>query len=85
MGRESRREAFSMKVSDDRREAYVKAYDDWQRQLQDLHAVFLDGSRTPVGDQFKGLLNREARAKERYDQARLALLGIPQPSDSPFD
>ncbi len=74
-----------MKVSDERRAAYLKAYDDWQRQLQDLHAVFLDGTETLVGDQFKGLLNREARAKERYDQARLALLGIPQPSDSPFD
>ena len=74
-----------MKVSDERREAYLKAYDDWQRQLQDLHAVFLDGTKAPAGDQFKGLLNREARAKERYDQARLALLGIPGPSDSPFD
>ena len=56
-----------MKVSDERREAYLKAYEDWQKQLQALHEVFLDGTRTPVGDQFTGLLNREARAKERYD------------------
>ena len=74
-----------MKVSDERRQAYVQAYDDWQEKLKALHEVFLDGTRTPVGDQFKGLLNREARAKEKYDQARLELLGIPQPADSPFD
>jgi hypothetical protein len=74
-----------MKVSDERREAYLKAYEDWQKQLQDLHAVFLDGTKTLVGDQFKGLLNREERAKERYDKARLALLGIPDAADSPFD
>jgi hypothetical protein len=74
-----------MKVSDARREAYLAAYDDWQKKLGELHEVFLDGTRTPIGDQFKGLLNREARAKEKYDQSRLELLGIPQPADSPFD
>ena len=73
-----------MKVSDERREAYLAAYDDWQRKLGELHEVFLEGTRTPAGDQFKGLLNREARAFEKYQQARLELLGIPQPSDSPF-
>ena len=74
-----------MKVSDERRAAYLAAYEDWQKKLQDLHEVFLEGTRTPVGDQFKGLLNREARAKEKYDAARLELLGIPDPADSPFD
>ena len=73
-----------MKVSDERRIAYLAAYDDWQKKLQDLHQVFLDGAKTPVGDQFKGLLNREARAKEKYDQARLVLLGIIPAGDSPF-
>jgi hypothetical protein len=73
-----------MKVSDARREAYLAAYDDWQKKLGELHEVFLAGTRTPVGDQFKGLLNREARAKEKYDQARLELLGIPQHENSPF-
>lgn len=73
-----------MKVSDERREAYLAAYNDWQKKLGDLHEVFLEGTRTPVGDQFKGLLNREARAKEKYDRARLELLGIPQSADSPF-
>ncbi len=74
-----------MQVSEERRRAYLSAYEDWQKKLQDLHAVFLDGTRTPVGDQFKGLLNREARAKEKYDLARLELLGIAPAGDSPFD
>ncbi len=74
-----------MKVSDERREAYLAAYNDWQTKLQELHDVFLEGTRTPVGDQFKGLLNREARAKDKYDRARLELLGIAPAGDSPFD
>lgn len=74
-----------MKVSEERRAAYLAAYDDWTKKLHELHEVFLDGTRTPVGDQFKGLLNREARAKEKYDRARLDLLGIPEAESSPFD
>lgn len=74
-----------MKASDDRREAYRAAYEDWQKKLRDLHEVVLEGTRTPIGDQFKGLLNREARAKEKYDQARLELLGIAPAGESPFD
>ena len=74
-----------MTVSEERRQAYLAAYDDWQRKLGELHEVLLDGTRTPVGDEFKGLLNREARAKEKYDQARLELLGIAPAGDSPFD
>jgi hypothetical protein len=74
-----------MKVSEERRAAYEDAYSDWQRKLAVLHVVFLDGTRTPIGDEFKGILNREARAFEKYQQARLQLLGIPQAGDSPFD
>jgi len=73
-----------MQVSEERRRAYLDAYEDWQKKLRDLHEVLLEGTRTPAGDQFKGLLNREARAKEKYDAARLELLGIPAASDSPF-
>jgi hypothetical protein len=59
---------------------YRQAYDDWQRQLAGLHAFFLEGERLdPV--RLKGLLNREARAKRRYDAARLRLLGIPADTD----
>jgi hypothetical protein len=74
-----------MKVASERADAYRAAYDDWVRKIDELHQVFLDGTRTPVGDQFKGLLNREARAFEKYQQARLDLLGIPSAEDSPFD
>ena len=54
---------------------YRDSYEAWQRQLQRLHQVFLDGERLDP-PRLKGLLNREARAKERYDAAREALLGI---------
>jgi len=73
-----------MKVDEARRQAYLAAYEAWQKQLRALHEVLIEGTRTPVGDQFKGLLNREARAKERYDKARLELLGIPAADASPF-
>jgi hypothetical protein len=59
----------------DPRETYRTAYADWQAQLTKLHAFFLEGERIPP-QQIKGLLNREARAKDRYDEARRRLLGI---------
>jgi len=59
----------------DPREAYRVAWEDWQAQLQQVHALFLEGERLPP-PQIKGLLNRESRAKERYDEARRRLLGI---------
>ncbi len=62
-------------MAEDRVSAYREAYEAWQRQLAGLHEVFLEGRRLdPV--RLKGLLNREARAKARYDRARLRLLGI---------
>jgi hypothetical protein len=60
---------------EDPREAYRAAWEDWQAQLQQVHAFFLDGQRLPP-PQIKGMLNRESRAKERYDAARRRLLGI---------
>lgn len=62
-------------MSDDDRAAYRAAYDGWQVQLERLHAFFFEGERLDPA-QLKGLLNREARAKERYDAARRRLLGI---------
>jgi hypothetical protein len=45
-----------------------------------LHAFLLEGQRLdPI--RIKGLLNREARAKRRYDAARLKLLGIEDEGD----
>ena len=59
----------------DPKQEYREAYDAWQRQLAGVHDLLLDGNRIPP-EQIKGLLNREARAKERYDAARRRLLGI---------
>ena len=64
-----------MRSDPTRAEEYRRAYDAWQEQLGALHRYFLEGE-TLAPPQLKGLLNREARAKERYDAARLALLGL---------
>jgi hypothetical protein len=54
---------------------YKRAYADWTEQLAGIHRVLLDGERLEP-PKLKGLLNREARAKERYDAARRRLLGL---------
>ena len=59
----------------DPKAAYRAAYEDWQAQLAKVHAFLLDGQRLPPPE-IKGMLNRESRAKERYDAARRRLLGI---------
>lgn len=61
------------------RDEYRAAWDAWRKQLDALHAAFLDGKEIDA-PRLKGLLNREARAKARYDDARRALLGIPDDS-----
>lgn len=58
--------------------AYREAWEAWQKQLLHLHRVMLDGE--PIRpDQLKGLLGREARAKERWEAARRRLLGLESP------
>jgi hypothetical protein len=57
------------------KEEYIRAYQEWQEQLQALHRVLLNGERLEP-PKLKGLLNREARAKERYERARRRLLGL---------
>jgi hypothetical protein len=55
--------------------AYRAAWAAWLKQIEHVNRVFLDGE--PIAPaQIKGLLNREARAKEAYDEARARLLGI---------
>jgi len=61
-------------MEDSKRE-YREAYADWQQQLEGVHRVLLEGNRLEP-PKLKGLLNREARAKERYDAARRRLLGL---------
>ena len=73
-----------MPADPQRQEEYQQAYEAWQEQLQALHRVFLNGEALEP-PKLKGLLNREARAKDRYDAARLALLGLGgAPEDDPF-
>lgn len=55
--------------------AYREAWEAWSKQIEHVHRVFL-GEERPKPDALKGLLNREARAKEKYDTARLRLLGV---------
>ena len=57
------------------REEYREAWESWQKQLVSLLDVFLGGASLDA-PRLKGLLNREARAKQRYDAARLRLLGL---------
>ena len=72
-----------MRLHPERQEEYREAYQSWQEQLQALHRVFLEGEAIDA-PKLKGLLNREARAKERYDGARLALLGLGAQEADPF-
>ena len=60
---------------DEVKREYLESYEAWQQQLQALHRVLLDGERLEP-PKLKGLLNREVRAKERYEAARRRLLGI---------
>ena len=63
-------------VNPETADAYRDAWEAWQKQVAALHRVFLAGE--PMGaPQLKGLLNRESRAKARYDAARREMLGIP--------
>lgn len=71
-------------------EAYREAWGAWRKQLEHIHRVFLEGEAIAPA-QIKGLLNREARAKEAYDRARARLLGLgealpgdSQPEENPF-
>lgn len=72
-----------MRADPERQAEYRQAFEAWEKHLQALHRVFLDGDAMEP-PKLKGLLNREARAKERYDAARLALLGIGSGRDDPF-
>jgi hypothetical protein len=64
------------------KQEYMGAYEDWRRQLEDVHRLLFEGQRLDP-PKLKGLLNREARAKLRYDAARRKLLGITDESMGP--
>lgn len=60
---------------EDQNSEYRRAYEAWQEQIAGVHRVLLDGERM-LPPQLKGLLNREAKAWEKYEAARKNLLGI---------
>ena len=64
-----------MTTSEDSKREYIAAYQAWQEQLQALHRVVLEGQLIDP-PRLKGLLNREVRAKEKYEEARRRLLGL---------
>ncbi len=55
--------------------AYREAWQAWSKQIEHVHRVLLEGEAIRP-DQIKGLLNREARAHDKYDEARRKLLGV---------
>ena len=63
---------------------YQEAWEGWRKQIEHVHRVFL-GDERPKPDQLKGLLNRESRAKEKYEAARLKLLGLDESGLEPAD
>ena len=64
-----------MRVSKEIHQEYIDSYTAWLRQLEAVHAFFFEGTMlTP--DKVKGLLNREANAKAKYDLNRAKMLGL---------
>lgn len=63
---------------------YREAWEAWKKQIEHVHSVFL-GTEQLKPDQLKGLLNRESRAKGKYDAARLRLLGLDEAPSLPAD
>ncbi|HEY7295576.1 MAG TPA: hypothetical protein VH916_11065 [Dehalococcoidia bacterium] len=74
-----------MQLDAEHREAYTAAYERWQRDLQALHRVLLDGAQLDP-PHFVALLRRESKSKARYDDVRRSVLGLPDaaPADDPF-
>jgi hypothetical protein len=72
------------RVDDATAAGYREAWEGWQKQLGHLHRVFLEDEAIKP-EQIKGLLNREARAFEKYMDARLRLLGIETGIEEPAD
>jgi len=64
-----------MRVSEELHSQYMAAYSTWIKQIEAVHNFFFEESVLHP-DKVKGLLNREANAKEKYDLARLRLLGL---------
>ncbi len=56
--------------------AYRAAFERWMADLRRVHAVLLDGEPLEPLQRI-ALLRRESHSKERYEQERARLLGLP--------
>jgi hypothetical protein len=57
-------------------ERYLDAFNYWQQMLTNLHAILFDEKEVKDPSVIKGALNREARAKEKYEEQRKEIFGI---------
>ncbi|MBR73700.1 MAG: hypothetical protein CL872_02000 [Dehalococcoidaceae bacterium] len=57
-------------------DSYLEAFAYWQNAAEKLHHILFDESATKDPAKIKGALNREIRAKEKYEIARKNILGI---------
>lgn len=75
----------AVQLDAEKREAYTAAYERWRRDLDALHRVLLDGEQLDP-PHFVALLRRESKSKDRYDEVRQRVLGLPDasPEDDPF-
>ncbi len=62
-------------TADENKTSYREAYERWQRDLQRLHAVLLDGEALPPLQRV-ALLRSESHSHDRYEEARRRLLGL---------
>lgn len=60
---------------------YMEAYERWQRDIERLHKVFVEGE--PLDPMHRvALLRSESHTHDRYEEARRKLLGLPDESES---
>jgi len=64
----------------DRRQEYREAYSRWQRDLERLHAVLLDGAALDPMHRV-ALIRSESHSHDRYEAARRRLLGLTPDGD----
>ena len=65
---------------------YRDSYDRWQRDLERLHKVLLEGAALDPMHRI-ALLRSESHTHDRYEEARRRLLGLPadgESGESPF-
>ena len=74
-----------MQSSEDRKQRYREAYARWQRDLEHLHRVLLDGEKLDPMHRI-ALIRSESHSFERYENERSSFLGLGPVDDgsSPF-